>query len=94
MHTRYADHPRPGDQSAHFSTIRSLLAITVILLNLFLGAASWAQSTTGTIRGQIQAETGEPLPAITIRLDGTGFGAVTDEAGQFTIKRVPVVRTH
>ncbi|GAB3251017.1 TonB-dependent receptor [Larkinella harenae] len=49
----------------------------------------WGQSATGIIRGQIQADTGEPLTAITIRLEGTGLGTSTDEEGQFVLKRVP-----
>ena len=40
----------------------------------------------GTISGTVRdAETGEPLPGATVRVEGTGAGAATDAAGRFQI---------
>lgn len=67
-----------------------LVVILMTIMTTYPLQPAQAQSATGTVRGQILAETGEPLPAITIRLEATSVGSVTDEAGQFTLKRVPV----
>ncbi|WP_245957400.1 TonB-dependent receptor [Chitinophaga flava] len=44
---------------------------------------------TGSLRGQITAETGEPLPGITVRLNETGYGTVTDADGRFLLSAIP-----
>lgn len=88
MPKHYAVDSRPGGRVPTFSFAYQLL-LSVTLLITSAGGPAQAQSATGSVRGQIQAETGEPLPAITIRLDGTRLGAVTTEDGQFTLKHVP-----
>lgn len=46
---------------------------------------------TGSIAGVVRdAETGDLLPAVTIRLSGSELGAVTDLDGSFRIEEVPV----
>lgn len=57
-------------------------------LTMLLAFHVQAQSGTGTIRGQVQAETGEPLIGINLHLEDTPYGATTDQEGQFEIKEV------
>jgi outer membrane receptor protein involved in Fe transport len=59
----------------------------LILLGLFLVAASRAEGgTTGKIAGRVRAGAGrEPVSAASILVEGTRFGAVSDENGQFFI---------
>ena len=67
---------------------RCCFSILVIFLlfssNLFAGV-------TGKINGVIHEEiTGEPLPGVTILVEGTNLGAATDNSGYFFIINVPV----
>ena len=60
-----------------------------LALALLLSAPT-SLSQTGAITGRVvDAETTEPLPGATIRLDGTGLGAATNRAGRFTLAGVP-----
>lgn len=55
-----------------------------LLAILFIGIQSvWAQS--GTIRGKVTDEKGEPVVGATIRVKGTTKGAVTDMNGNFKV---------
>jgi iron complex outermembrane receptor protein len=65
-------------------------------MKLFLLLACWllagfamAQTSTGTVRGHIQAASGESLLGISVGLEGTSLGTPTDQQGNFTIKKVP-----
>lgn len=60
-----------------------------LLLALLCGFSifSTAQSR-GSLRGQIKSQTGEPVPSLTVKLQGTSLGAVTDNSGNFTIERI------
>jgi iron complex outermembrane receptor protein len=67
-----------------------------LFMKLFRLLACWlltdsalAQTPTGTVRGHIQAASGESLLGISVGLEGTGLGAPTDTRGDFTIKQVP-----
>jgi iron complex outermembrane receptor protein len=68
-----------------FVTTTALILVSKLLL-----ATPAAGQAHGIVQGQIQAETGAPLPGITIRLNGTTMGATTDEAGQFILGQVLV----
>lgn len=59
---------------------RLLLTMTVLLLGL---QALMAQ--TGTIRGKILDDKGDPVPGATIRIKGTNKGTVTDANGNFKL---------
>jgi len=47
-----------------------------------------AQGTTSTLGGQAKTSTGEPVPAATVKLQNTSYGAVTDQKGNFRINNV------
>ncbi|MCG6954789.1 MAG: carboxypeptidase-like regulatory domain-containing protein, partial [Gemmatimonadetes bacterium] len=63
-----------------------LLAVAVATL---LGAATVA-AQTGAITGTVVSnQTGEPLSAVQVSVEGTGLGALTQANGKFLILRVP-----
>ncbi|MBA2688014.1 MAG: SusC/RagA family TonB-linked outer membrane protein, partial [Gemmatimonadaceae bacterium] len=63
-------------------TTRSLV-LSFVLVALF-GSSAWAQ--TRRVSGRVTVEgTGEPIPAATVQVVGTTFGAATDETGRFTV---------
>ena len=70
--------------------------LTTLVLLMVMVAVGFAQEPAqtfkeGKISGRmIDAETGEALIGVTVMLEGTKLGAVTDLDGNFTIKRVPV----
>ena len=56
-----------------------------LLLSVFCFVAYAQKSVTGTVKDA----TGEPMIGVSILVDGTTIGAVTDFDGNFTIKDVP-----
>jgi TonB-linked SusC/RagA family outer membrane protein len=52
---------------------------------LFLLFASWGSSQVVTVTGTVNDQTGEPLPGVNIRLEGTNSGTITDADGAYTI---------
>jgi len=63
------------------------LSILFILLFVIL-MCGFAQ--TGTLRGFVyDASNGEPVRFSTVQLEGTSFGAMTDQNGGFIINRIP-----
>ena len=50
-------------------------------------STAFAQSRQVT--GTVKDEAGEPMIGVSVRVDGTSIGAVTDLDGHFTIKNVP-----
>lgn len=64
-----------------------ILLQTAVLF--FLGDETFAQKTF-TVEGKIiDSKTNEPLPFVSVYLSQTSIGAVTDEKGSYTIKRIP-----
>ena len=64
----------------------------VMLFSLVLATVASAQPATeaGRVVGVVvEAETGEPLPGVNVRLPGTTLGAATDIDGRFVIESVP-----
>ena len=60
-------------------------ATMALLLSVFCFVAYAQKSVTGTVKDA----TGEPMIGVSILVDGTTIGAVTDFDGNFTIKDVP-----
>lgn len=72
--------------------IRNTLSLMFVLS--FIVSSSYAldkQGTTGKITGKvIDAKDNSPLVGATIKVDNTNSGAITDEAGEYTILNVDV----
>jgi len=65
-----------------------MLRLGVLLLLLGVGLTVWSQKAE--IRGQVRdAETGERLPLVTVRLDSTSFGSNTNLDGDFSLFALP-----
>ena len=64
--------------------ILSLLACTIFFAGM---ALAQTRVVTGTVS---DAETGEPHPAASDKLQDTSTGAVTDNNGNFVLKNVPL----
>ncbi len=58
-------------------------AVAVILFFNFC-----ASGQTGRIQGNVKDRTGAPIPHATVRLDQTSLGSVTDELGNYELKKV------
>lgn len=48
------------------------------------------EQKTGSIRGRITTADGNTAPYVSVKLKGTSFGAVSDEDGEYLIRKVPV----
>ena len=75
--------------------IRTLRILGVLVLVLQLGlAASAVAQTTGTIRGQIKDQSGDPLPGVTVTATNVGRGTtrtvVTGENGSYSLPSLAV----
>lgn len=65
---------------------------TIKLFALFIiaGTVSFSQGTTGKIYGRFtNIETGEPIPGLSVRIEGTKIGAASDNEGNYFIINVP-----
>ncbi|WP_071837664.1 TonB-dependent receptor [Hymenobacter norwichensis] len=58
------------------------------MLLVVFGSVAAAQSSTGTIRGQVKTGM-QPLELATIALPGTTFGTSTDAQGRYELKGIP-----
>ncbi len=64
--------------------------VLVVILAMLLPLSIWAQSS-GKIAGVVtDKNSGEPLPGVNVVIEGTTFGAATDEDGYYVILNVPV----
>jgi outer membrane receptor protein involved in Fe transport len=69
---------------------RNCLRILIPGLWIFLAPAAGISGTAGKISGTISdGKTGAALPGANVVIEGTGYGAVTDANGNFTILNVP-----
>lgn len=67
---------------------RSATYFAILLFVLFLPAVAWAQ--TGVIEGQVlDSQNGEPLPGVSVRVQGETIGAATDASGEYVIEAAP-----
>lgn len=61
-----------------------------VLFSLLLAACTSLASGNGTIRGTVtDRKTGDPLPQVNLRLDGTTLGASSGADGTFEIRNIP-----
>ena len=66
-----------------------LFSFTCILLLLLTGSA--ISAPIGKITGVVtDAETSQPIIGVTVAVQGTTWGAITDQDGRYTILNVPV----
>jgi hypothetical protein len=64
--------------------------VCAFVLVLCFSTSSFAQGTAGKISGQvIDKSTKEPLPAASIRIEGTPMGSMADEKGNYFILNIP-----
>ncbi len=69
-----------------------ILKPALFSLFLFICSLGIAQKTQ-SIRGSVQdGFTQKPMQGVAIRIEGTALGAISDEAGNFVIDRIPVGR--
>ena len=61
-----------------------------MLVGMFLFFTNQAVGQTGTVRGNVFDDTGEPIISGTVRLFGTDLGTTTDIDGFFALGNVPV----
>lgn len=60
-----------------------------LLLTLLLSVKSWSQEQrTAAIEGTVKSESGEALPGVTLILESTSKGAMTDVEGNFSISNI------
>ena len=56
---------------------------------LFLSLICFAAFAQKTVTGTVKDATGEPMIGVSVVVDGTSIGSVTDLDGNFTIQKVP-----
>ncbi|WP_126246702.1 TonB-dependent receptor [Chitinophaga rhizosphaerae] len=62
--------------------------LCVALIQVLTGFAQQAREHNGTIRGTLTTADGQPAANITIRIDQTNRGAISNENGEYTIRNV------
>lgn len=62
--------------------------LLTIFLMLFFSAAALAQQL-GSVRGRVTTADGKVASNVSVKLQGTNFGAVTDDEGKYSIRKVP-----
>lgn len=60
----------------------------IALLILCLGSMAASAQNLGTVRGTLKDKAGEAIPSLTVRLQNTSLGAVSDYSGAFVIQGV------
>ncbi len=66
------------------------LARVLLIAIIFSLPGSLLAGTTGKIAGKVtDAETGQPIPGVTVIIEGTSMGAATNPEGSYTILNVP-----
>ncbi|MEX0822698.1 MAG: TonB-dependent receptor [Rhodothermales bacterium] len=67
--------------------------VALLRAAVFVGAITWATTPAavgqswGTVTGQVtDAETGGPVPAVSVVVDGTDFGTATEADGTYTVR--------
>jgi iron complex outermembrane receptor protein len=75
--------------SSHFGSIFLRKFVLFCILSIYSLSDGNAQSS-GIIRGKVtDEETGNPLPLANIIVEGTSWGAASDEQGEYAIKNLP-----
>lgn len=69
---------------------RALRIACAFVLMLCFSTSSFAQGTAGKITGVVtDKSTNEPLPAASVRIEGTVMGSMADEKGNYFILNIP-----
>lgn len=69
--------------------LKPAFRLAAILVAIFVASTAWA-GTTGKIAGKIlDKDTSEPLPGVSVLIQGTTIGAATNIQGEFFIINVP-----
>ncbi len=70
--------------------MKNIKRFTLLLILAVVSVSAFAQKTDATIVGHVtDSETGKHLPYITIALQGTTIGTVTDGTGHFALRNLP-----
>ena len=69
------------------------LRIILSLIILFTGISANSQQTNSVLLGRVVDTAGIGIPLVNIIIDGTEFGCVTDNSGEFSIL-VPKINQH
>ena len=73
-----------------FSVARRLISILVLgNAAVLCSAAGLRGQGNGAIEGRVSDEQGRPLSEVLLTVDGTSLSALTDDAGSFSLARVP-----
>ncbi len=64
----------------------ALKVLSPLFLACMIVLQTFGQASKGTIKGSVRTADGKPAAFVTIALQGTPYGAVTDENGSYTFK--------
>ncbi|WP_255697819.1 TonB-dependent siderophore receptor [Fulvivirga ligni] len=60
--------------------------LTALIFFISFLSYSFAQSNKGTVNGKVLTADGQPAAYVNLALDNTGYGTITKETGEFTLK--------
>lgn len=81
-------HDRKQKVASCLSKVKAAIAAVLLLMVVGTGTAL-AQKTGRTITGKVLDENNQPMPGVTIVVDGTTKGTMTGPDGTFTLAEVP-----
>lgn len=81
-------HDRKQKVASCLSRVKAAIAAVLLLMVVGTGTAL-AQKTGRTITGKVLDENNQPMPGVTIVVDGTTKGTMTGPDGTFTLAEVP-----
>ena len=81
-------HDRKQKVASCLSKVKAAIAAVLLLMVVGTGTAL-AQKTGRTITGKVLDENNQPMPGVTIIVDGTTKGTMTGPDGTFTLAEVP-----
>lgn len=68
--------------------IRGVIPFLCVMLLMFSSFAAFAQNTI-TVKGVVTDPANEPLPGVSIKVEGTAKGVTTNVEGQYTLTVSP-----
>lgn len=81
-------HENPNLVASCLSRVKAVMAAVLLLLIVGTGT-SFAQGSGRTITGKVLDENNQPMPGVTIIVDGTTTGTMTGPDGTFSLAGVP-----
>ena len=81
-------HENPNLVASCLSRVKAVMAAVLLLLIVGTGT-SFAQGSGRTITGKVLDENNQPMPGVTIIIDGTTTGTMTGPDGTFSLAGVP-----